>query len=589
MRMNIVAPPSGLPGVAATAGDGLAPAASAGGFDVLMALAEAVSAPAAGATQPQAGQPPTVLELETWAFAAEEAGAELAASSAGDKAVSPPETAAVPATSAAARVAPQRPPAAPRSAPSLTPAPASTSARAGIAADDEPRQQYEVAPNGRQDLQPSARRGEDEGSDTPAAPAADTFAQAPPPIAHIAAASLAVTVPASPLAPAAAGSTGANSEAEPPGARLPTAEMGTRASTEAPADDRGPAPILGESAEPDAAAPPAPMARPVTPSAGPVPPTLGKTTASSAIALQAGASFESARPQDRPAPAPQDPARNGQLTPPFGAATPATAFAAASSASSASVQAPAPPLRPALPARAARGERADTASETASPPGLGRAPQAALPQAAQTISKPSAGDDKGEAAGELSSLGGNGTSPGGPSEDVARPLEQQVSLSDTRGAAPAVTPVRGAPETIAHLAAQILKKLEGQVTRFDIELTPHGLGKVDIRIEINAQGQLAAAMSFDNPQAAQEVRSRSADLQRALEASGFDLAGGLAFDLADDHSSRNPQGWEEQAAQGRAQRGKAFMAALSGAAEADAPPGGPQLRRAYANGFDVRV
>ena len=56
--------------------------------------------------------------------------------------------------------------------------------------------------------------------------------------------------------------------------------------------------------------------------------------------------------------------------------------------------------------------------------------------------------------------------------------------------------------TVAHLAAQIVKKLEGQASRFEIELTPAGLGKVEVRMEVSAHGHVAASLSFDNPQAA---------------------------------------------------------------------------------------
>ena len=37
------------------------------------------------------------------------------------------------------------------------------------------------------------------------------------------------------------------------------------------------------------------------------------------------------------------------------------------------------------------------------------------------------------------------------------------------------------------------------------------LGKVDVKITINARGEVSAAMKFDNPQAAAELKGRAAE------------------------------------------------------------------------------
>src|SRR6185312_4951227 len=98
----------------------------------------------------------------------------------------------------------------------------------------------------------------------------------------------------------------------------------------------------------------------------------------------------------------------------------------------------------------------------------------------------------------------------------------------------------GSPETVANLAAQIVKKLGARTTQFDLQLDPAGLGRVNVRVEINADGRISAAMSFDNPQAASELRSRSNELQRALAQSGFDVSGGMSFDVAQDQGGGYP-------------------------------------------------
>jgi hypothetical protein len=127
------------------------------------------------------------------------------------------------------------------------------------------------------------------------------------------------------------------------------------------------------------------------------------------------------------------------------------------------------------------------------------------------------------------------------------------------GATAFAAQVRGAPETVAKLAAGILDKLEGQATRFDLQLDPHGLGKVDVSVEIGADGKLTAQLGFDNAVGLSELRGRAQELRSALEQAGFNLAeGALSFDF-------NGERRQQQATDGQSDRteqaGKAFARA----------------------------
>ncbi|MFN7109651.1 MAG: flagellar hook-length control protein FliK [Brevundimonas sp.] len=115
--------------------------------------------------------------------------------------------------------------------------------------------------------------------------------------------------------------------------------------------------------------------------------------------------------------------------------------------------------------------------------------------------------------------------------DPARPVE---GATETRALDAATTTTqattssslsRATIETTAHLAAQIARKLEGRSTRFDMVLTPEDLGRVDVSLEIGADGQLAARLAFDNPAAAAELRGRADELRRQLQDAGFQLTG----------------------------------------------------------------
>jgi hypothetical protein len=156
---------------------------------------------------------------------------------------------------------------------------------------------------------------------------------------------------------------------------------------------------------------------------------------------------------------------------------------------------------------------------------------------------------------------------------------------------PGAIPVRGAPQTVANLAAQIAKKLEGRSTHFDVQLDPAGLGRVDVRMEIGASGRMTAAMTFDTPQAAAELRARAADLQRHLEQAGFDMSGGLSFDVAGDRGQGRQAQQNPDNDSGQAFRGRAFQQALATAGQADhsAATGALNLRRSLLSGIDIRI
>ena len=158
-------------------------------------------------------------------------------------------------------------------------------------------------------------------------------------------------------------------------------------------------------------------------------------------------------------------------------------------------------------------------------------------------------------------------------------------LSEARDAArPAATSA-----TLADLAAQVSRRLEGRSTHFDIQLTPEGLGRVDVRVDIDAQGKLTAAMAFDSPHAANEMRGRSGELLRALEQAGFDLSGGLSFNSPQDQ--RGGGQFADQAPERDAWQGRAFQSALGMADEADTAAVATRLyqQRQSPTGVDLRI
>ena len=166
------------------------------------------------------------------------------------------------------------------------------------------------------------------------------------------------------------------------------------------------------------------------------------------------------------------------------------------------------PVRLASDAMAPQADRPETAGDPAETPVAGRAAERAAPDA--------------------------------PSASPPPPAAVEL-----RATPPAVAPPapRATSETVAALAVQAARKLDDGITRFDLELNPADLGRVDVRLEIDSAGRVRAAFSFETPHSARELSRRADDLQRSLETAGFDLSGGLSFDVAGDRSQGRAQGW----------------------------------------------
>lgn len=146
---------------------------------------------------------------------------------------------------------------------------------------------------------------------------------------------------------------------------------------------------------------------------------------------------------------------------------------------------------------------------------------------------------------------------------------------------------RATIETTAHLAATIARKLEGRSTRFDMVLTPEDLGRVDVSLEIDSDGQLAARLAFDNPAAAADLRSRADELRRQLQDAGFQVTSD-SLDFSQRDPSSGGGAFDRQQ-----QRNALFAGGSRLAAQADlaaAPPVGAWANHSLTpDRVDVRV
>jgi flagellar hook-length control protein FliK len=168
----------------------------------------------------------------------------------------------------------------------------------------------------------------------------------------------------------------------------------------------------------------------------------------------------------------------------------------------------------------------------------------------------------------------------------------QAPLTNTTSAATASTatltataananaiPISGVPIEIA-AAARAGK------TRFDISLDPLDLGRIDVRINVDRNGQVTSHLTVEKPETLQMLRQDAPQLQRALDDAGLKTgSNGLSFSLRDQNSSGQHSG------QNNDNGGNARRLIVS---DEDAVPAAP-VGRSYgrmlgsSSGVDIRV
>ncbi|MES1199352.1 MAG: flagellar hook-length control protein FliK, partial [Pseudomonadota bacterium] len=132
------------------------------------------------------------------------------------------------------------------------------------------------------------------------------------------------------------------------------------------------------------------------------------------------------------------------------------------------------------------------------------------------------------------------------------------AASDTRASAvDAAQQATRATPIASQVGHEIVKRFNGETTRFQMRLDPPELGRIDVRLDVSRDHRVTAVISADNPQALSDLSRATRDLQQALQSAGLELAdNGLSFDLKDQSSGfsaneeRNAQRGNAQSANG---------------------------------------
>ena len=126
---------------------------------------------------------------------------------------------------------------------------------------------------------------------------------------------------------------------------------------------------------------------------------------------------------------------------------------------------------------------------------------------------------------------------------------QSLLPAATAAAGPAgslsVTAASNAPVPLSGLAVEIAASVRSGKTHFEIRLDPADLGRIDVRIDVDRNGQVTSHLTVEKPETLSMLRQDAPQLQRQLDDAGFKTgSGGLQFSLRDQPSSNQNNGDE---------------------------------------------
>jgi flagellar hook-length control protein FliK len=106
-----------------------------------------------------------------------------------------------------------------------------------------------------------------------------------------------------------------------------------------------------------------------------------------------------------------------------------------------------------------------------------------------------------------------------------------------------VTAAANAPVPLSGLAVEIAASAAAGKSHFEIRLDPADLGRIDVRIDVDRNGQVTSHLTVERPETLSMLRQDAPQLQQALDDAGFKTGdGGLQFSLQDQSSSGQNSG-----------------------------------------------
>ncbi|EGF91445.1 flagellar hook length determination-like protein [Asticcacaulis biprosthecium C19] len=123
-----------------------------------------------------------------------------------------------------------------------------------------------------------------------------------------------------------------------------------------------------------------------------------------------------------------------------------------------------------------------------------------------------------------------------PAETTATPYTPANTI-----AAQASALSHAAVEQLNQLSVAIQKRLSAGTTKFQLELKPADLGRIDVALTITAEGKVNAHLEFDTPITATTFAARESELRQQLTAAGLKVDGdALTFSSRPTESASSP-------------------------------------------------
>jgi flagellar hook-length control protein FliK len=129
----------------------------------------------------------------------------------------------------------------------------------------------------------------------------------------------------------------------------------------------------------------------------------------------------------------------------------------------------------------------------------------------------------------------------------AIPVQPNSATAPATAGALSVTTAANGPVPLSGLALEIAASIKSGKSRFEIRLDPADLGRIDVRIDIDRNGQVTSHLTVEKPETLSILRQDAPQLQRALDDAGVKTgSGGLQFSLRDQSSSGQNNGGDSR-------------------------------------------
>ncbi len=183
------------------------------------------------------------------------------------------------------------------------------------------------------------------------------------------------------------------------------------------------------------------------------------------------------------------------------------------------------------------GTAADASAPTTAQPQaqVQSADNAALTALSGTIAASGSGGRTTQATGALAAANAAGSA--GLATSAAASAMANFGLAAGNAASTAASTAAadgGVAVPLAGIAVAIAARAQGGTNRFNIQLDPPELGRIEVRLGVDGKGQVTTHVTADRADTLQLLQSQQSQLQRSLEQAGLKTAdNGLQFTLRD--------------------------------------------------------